>query len=115
MLRPLCVLLCCAMCSCVPFEPFPRRTGNYADSLHFGDIVEIRALVRNRKDIRHPIGLIDVLAPDRAIVDSGAACEPPGGTISQFTVRKRNGHWTIDESSIQDRSQIIIDEPIGSN
>jgi hypothetical protein len=106
------VSLCFVLSSCVPF---PYRTGPYATSLRTGDVAQIRALVRDRKDIRHPIDEIEMVAPDRAIVQSGLEYNPPGGTISQFTVRKRNGRWAIEESSIGDRNIIVWSEPVSSN
>jgi len=105
--------LCVVLSSCVPFEPFPRRIGPYANVLYFHDITEIRDIVRVRKDLKHPICLIDVLAPDRALVSSGASCEPPGGVVSQFIVYKRNGHWMIDDSSIREIDLIVTERRIG--
>jgi hypothetical protein len=105
---PFSVVLALALTSCA-FEPFPHYiTGSYAHSLHFGDIVEIRDLVRNRKDLRHPICGIEALAPDLAKVSSGTGCDT-GGMMSFLTVRKRNGHWIVDKSSIE-QAQTIVTE-----
>jgi hypothetical protein len=91
----------------MPIEPFPQSiTGTYADSVHFGDIVEIRNLVRDRKEVRHPICAIEVLAPDKVRVSSGPGCDS-SGMMSFLIVRKKNGHWKIDESSIEERDTVV--------
>ena len=97
---------CCAIgCS----SPFPHRSGTYAESLSFRDLVEIRALVRTRGDIRQPICDIEMEAPDKAKVSAGPDCNGGGVHVrSEFTVRKQNGRWVIDESSIQDRQSVTL-------
>ena len=100
---------CVALCSCTPF---PRSSGPYAHSLSFGDIVQIRAIVQRRRDVRQSICDIKMESPDRARVSAGPDCNGGGVHVrSEFVVRKKNGHWTIDESSIQEGETITtIDE-----
>jgi hypothetical protein len=102
----LCVCSCFAFCHCTPF---PSRSGSYAESLSFGDLLEIRALVHDRRDIRQPICDIEMQTPNEATVSSGPDCNGGGEHVrSQFTVRKKNGHWTIDDSSLKDRESITL-------
>ena len=105
-----------AVCCCAPYYPFPHRRGDYAHKLHFGDINKIRALVRNRTDIRQPICDIEVHAPGEARVSSGPDCHEGGvHFMTCFMIRKRDGEWTVDESSIEDCESIVLIHPISTD
>ena len=107
-MRLISVLIAASLGSCAPF---PHRTGTHADSLTLSDVVQIRALVRGRTDIRQPICEIAMVAPDKAEVSSKADCNS-SGAFSVFTVSKNNGQWVLDESTIHDRDAIILMHPV---
>ena len=109
----ICASSCLALSGCTPF---PYRSGAFEKSLSFGDVIQLRALVRNRPDIRQPICQIYAVAPDRVEVSSGPGCNTSGTHLTTgFTARKIHGNWVIDETSIEDERSIILIEPIGSN
>jgi len=96
--------------------PFPYRSGAFDKNLTLGDVVQLRALVRHRRDIRQPICDISAVAPDRVEVSSGPGCNTSGTHLmTGFTAHKIHGHWVIDEASIKDEMNIISIEPIESN
>ena len=87
---------------------WPIIQGAYADWLTYHDIIEIRALVQHRPELR-PIFRIWMHWPDRALVDTGTVANT-GDTITSFIARKKNGRWAIDESSIEKNRAIVTSD-----
>jgi hypothetical protein len=87
---------------------WPQIAGAYADRLTYRDVVDIRALVKHRRELR-PIFRIWMHWPDSALVDTGNVVNT-GDTITTFIARKKNGQWTIDESSIERHEAIITSD-----
>lgn len=110
MQRPICSLLrvatlATAFTSCAQW---PQIDGDYKNQLTYNDVLQIRALVRHRPELR-PIYRISMYWPDRALVAAGVVVEP-GDMTTDFIVRKKNGQWTIDESSIEKNRTIITSD-----
>jgi hypothetical protein len=91
------------MTSCAAW---PQVLGSYADKLTYADIVEIRALFKDRPDLR-PIFRVWMHWRDRALVESGDPWHSDT-IITGFIVYKKSGHWNIDESSIERERPLVI-------
>jgi len=90
------------MTSCAAW---PQVLGSYADKLTYADLVQIRALVKDRADLR-PIFRVWMHSPDRALVESGNPWRPDT-VITGFIVYKKGGHWNIDETSIEKERPLV--------
>ena len=99
------ILSAAVVLSCAPW---PRRTGALAGQLPNSEVIQIRALVRARRDIKKPITKIEMVAPDQAKAEAGVA-NNTGDIVTLFTMHKKNGRWIIDESSIYESEVIITD------
>jgi hypothetical protein len=87
---------------------WPQLMGEYKDRLTYSDISQIRALVRQRPELR-PIFRICMFWPDRALVDTGTPLNT-GDIITSFIALKKGSGWIIDESSIEKHEAIITSD-----
>jgi hypothetical protein len=87
---------------------WPQLMGEYKDRLTYSDILQIRALVRQRPELR-PIFRICMFWPDRALVDTGTPVNTRD-IITSFMARKKGSGWIIDESSIETHEAIITSD-----
>ena len=85
---------------------WPWIAGDYKERLTYNDVIEIRALVRNRSDIEKPIVRIWMHWPDRALVDCGNASRT-GELMTTFIVQRKDGRWVIDDKTIE-RHPVIV-------
>jgi hypothetical protein len=81
--------------------------GDYAYQWTLDDVRQVLQLVAARSDIQHPIYQVEAQKPDQARVISGHA-QNNGDLQTEFLIRKRQGHWTIIETSINTSPVIII-------
>lgn len=94
-----------AITSCTSIPVVYNEPGqNY--TLSREDVAEINRLIAHRRDIRKPLGVAWMKANDRVEIDSGNVSEP-FGEITRFTIRKKNGRWIIDESSVRQDYAIV--------
>jgi hypothetical protein len=87
---------------------WPQLEGDYKDRLTYNDVLEIRALVQHRPELR-PIYRICMYWPDRALVETGNVVNT-GDITTSFIARRKNGHWTIDETSVEKNLTIITSD-----
>ena len=83
---------------------FPHVQGD--PGLSWDEIRQLNRLIAHRSDIKKPLGLVQMEAPDRAEVHSGKVWEP-FGEETIFTIRKKNGRWITDESSVRQDLAIV--------
>jgi hypothetical protein len=89
---------------------WPQIVGQYPQRLTYGDVLELRAIVRQRQDIEKPIYRISMFYDaDRAYVECGSPT-PDRPTPTAFTAYKKNGRWAIDEKSIYKIDLIITSD-----
>jgi hypothetical protein len=93
--------LALTLSSCMSIPPVQ---GDYR--LSWGEIRELNHLVAHRTDIRKPLGLVRMESADRGEVSSGNVWEQ-FGKITVFTIRKKNGRWMIDESTVKQTEAIV--------
>jgi hypothetical protein len=73
------------------------------------DIRAITLLVESRSDVRKPIVSIVADTSDHARVESGRSAKV-AELANVFTVTRRRGRWTINESSIKDQYVVLTSE-----
>lgn len=89
---------------------WPQIVGQYSHRLTYGDVLELRAIVRQRRDVEKPIYRISMFYDaDRAYVECGDPT-PDRPTATAFTAYKKNGAWVIDEKSIHKIELIITSD-----
>jgi hypothetical protein len=89
---------------------WPQIVGQYGQRLTYGDVLELRAIVRQRHDIEKPIYRISMFYDaDRAYVECGEPT-PDRPVATSFTAYERDGRWIIDEKSIHKIDLIITRE-----
>jgi hypothetical protein len=81
--------------------------GKHAPQLTVDDVRQIVAIAKSRSDILKPIDVIEVGQPNEAEVESGNP-QKSGDPLSNFKVRKENGHWKLIEKSVDTTNRTII-------
>jgi hypothetical protein len=89
-------------CSSPQFTyPYVHLEGPLRDQITSEDIRQVTEIARQHPKIRKPVKSIAMWHPDELDVISG---DDP---YTYFSARKRNGQWTLNSSSIEQRRPII--------
>jgi len=81
--------------------------GDYAYQWTLDDVRQVLQLVAFRSDIQHLIYQVEAQKHDQPRVITGHA-QNNGDLQTEFLIKKRQGHWTIIETSINTGPVIII-------
>jgi hypothetical protein len=81
--------------------PYVQLEGPLHDQIMPEDIRQVTEIARQHPNVTKPVKSIAMWKSDELDVISG------GEFYTSFIVRKRNGHWVLDNSSIEHRRAII--------
>jgi len=87
-----------ALSSCLSFQIIEKGEF-HGYTLSQADMGAINRLVAHRRDVRKPIFQAMMLQADYAEMMSGPS-EKTGAPVTIFRVRKKDGKWILEESSI---------------
>lgn len=93
------LILGLALSSCLSFQII-EKGDFHGYTLSQADMGAINRLVAHRRDVRKPIVQAMMLRADYAEMMSGRS-DKTGDPVTIFRVRKKDGKWILEESSIQ--------------